>query len=236
MPAHTSVARRFQLFDQTVTTMAEQLQPVRAPAQMLRALGWGMDTLEATLATTSARTRAKIACHAGCDACCSVPVDAQAHDVFFAAHHIQVNFSPVALTDVLTRIEAHRARVTAFAVGARATSRQPCALLAAGSCTIYDGRPKPCRTHHSSDAAVCAANQADPSVDVSKVYVPALRARLFAVMLGLDEAIEAVGYDERCYDFGSALHVALTDSFSLMRWMRRGEAFPDSCLAAREPI
>lgn len=234
MPAHTSVARRFQLFDLTVASMGEHLQTVRSPASMIAALGWGMEALEQTLADTSARTQAKVACRAGCDACCSVPVDAQAHDVFFAAHHIQVNFSPAALTDVLALLDAHRARVAAFADDTRATSRQPCALLVAGSCSIYDGRPKPCRTHHTSDAAVCAANQTDPRVDVSKVYVPALRARMFAVMLGLDEAMETVGYDDRCYDFGSALHAALTDSFSLVRWLRRGAAFPDACLASAE--
>jgi hypothetical protein len=49
--------------------------------------------------------------------------------------------------------------------------------------------------------------------------------------MGLDEAIEMVGYDDRAYDFGSALHEALTNSLCLMAWMRRQPAFPDSCLA-----
>jgi hypothetical protein len=71
----------------------------------------------------------------------------------------------------------------------------------------------------------------DPSVNLSKVYIPALRARMFAVMLGLDEALEAAGYDERSYDFGSALHEALTNSLCLARWLRRQNAFPDRCLA-----
>jgi len=49
--------------------------------------------------------------------------------------------------------------------------------------------------------------------------------------MGLDEAIEAAGYDERSYDFGSALHEALTDSLCLTRWLRRQPAFGDACLA-----
>ena len=57
----------------------------------------------------------------------------------------------------------------------------PCALLVAGSCSIYAGRPEACRSHHTSDAAVCEANMADPAVNLSKVYIPALRARMFAV-------------------------------------------------------
>jgi len=59
------------------------------------------------------------------------------------------------------------------------------------------------------------------------------RMSMFAVMLGMDEALEAAGYDDRSYDFGSALHEALTNSLCLMRWMRRQPAFPDSCLADR---
>jgi Fe-S-cluster containining protein len=231
MPARTSVAQRFQMFDHTVAGMEQRLLKVRQPAEMMTALRWGMDELDQTYAGTSAGVRAKVACRAGCDFCCRVPVDVQAHEVFFAADHIQVHFSPAALTAVIARLAAHRGRVAAFAAGARATSRQPCELLHEGSCSIYAGRPEACRSHHTSDAAVCEANMTDPAVDLSKVYIPALRARMFAVMLGLDEAIEAAGYDDRSYDFGSALHEALTNSLCLVLWLRRQPAFPDSCLA-----
>ena len=231
MPPRTSIARRFEMFDHTIEHMGRRLLEVRTPAQMIPVLRWGMAELDQTYAETSARVRASVACRDGCAHCCSVPVDVQAHEVFFAADHIQVNFSPVALTKVITRLGAHRRRVARLAAGERAVSRSPCALLRTGSCSIYAGRPEACRSHHTSDAAVCAANLADPAVNLTKVYIPALRARMFAVMLGLDEAIEAAGYDERSYDFGSALHEALTNSLCLMRWMRRSPAFPDSCLA-----
>src|SRR6478609_6897823 len=170
MPARTSLAQRFQLFDRTIAGMEQRLLKVRTPAQMMPVLRWGMEELEQTLATTPARVRATIACRAGCDHCCSVPVDVQAHEVFFAADHIQVNFSPVALTAVLKSLKAHRRRVAAFPAGTRDSSRQPCALLADGSCTIYAGRPEACRSHHTNDAAVCASHQTDPSVDLTKVY------------------------------------------------------------------
>jgi len=146
-----------------------------------------------------------------------------------------VNFSPAELELAMDRLAAHRERVAAFAPGDRDSSRQPCAMLINDTCTIYAGRPEPCRTHHTSDAAVCAANLADPSVDVTKVYLPALRARMFAVSYGVDEAIEAAGYDDRSYDFGSALHEALTNSFCLTSWLRHQNAFPDDCLSNRDP-
>ena len=231
MPARTSVAKRFQLFDHAVAEMGKRLLKVRAPAQMMTALRWGADEMETTYAQTSARVRATVACRDGCDFCCHVPVDVQAHEVFYAADHIQVHFSPTALLRLLARLARHRDRVAALAEGARATSRSPCPLLHAGSCSIYAARPEACRAHHTSDAKVCEAHQHDPATDLAKVYLPALRARMLAVKFGLDEAIETFGYDERCYDFGSALHEALTNSLCLMRWMRRQPAFPDTCLA-----
>jgi Fe-S-cluster containining protein len=231
MPARTSVAQRFQLFDHAVAEMGARLLKVRQPAEMMTALRWGMDELDSTYTETSAGVRARVACRKGCDFCCRVPVDVQAHEVFFAADHIQVHSAPAALLEIIARLAAHRDRVAALGDGARATSRSPCALLTAGSCSIYAGRPEACRSHHTSDAAVCEAHMTDPAVNLTKVYIPALRARMFAVMLGLDEAIEAAGYDERSYDFGSALHEALTNSLCLVLWLRRQNAFPDSCLA-----
>ena len=231
MPDRTSVAQRFEMFDHTKAGMAERLLRVRKPAEMMTALRWGADELDQAYANTSARVLARVACRAGCDSCCSVPVDVSAHEVFFAADHIQTHFSPAALTAVIARLARHRDRVAAYIEGERPRSRKRCALLKAGACSIYTARPGTCRSHHTSDVSLCIANKADASVNVTKAYLPVLRARMFAVVFGVDDAMEAAGYDERCYDFGSALHEALTNSLCLMRWLRRQAAFPDSCLA-----
>lgn len=223
--------QRHQLFARTVDGMGRRLEGVTEPAAMLTALRWGLQELERTYAETPAKIRAKVACRAGCGVCCSVPVDVQAHEVFFSAEHIQVHFSPAELAGVIERTAARRASVTGLGSAARDRLMQPCSLLRDGSCTIYEGRPEICRAHHSSDASTCAAHVADPAVDPSPDYIPALRARMFAVMLGMDAAIEAAGYDDRAYDFGSALHEALTNSLCRVRWLRREPAFPDSCLA-----
>jgi Fe-S-cluster containining protein len=223
--------QRHQLYAKTVDGMGLRLQTAADPAAMLAALRWGLQELDRTFADTPAKVRATVACRAGCDFCCSVPVEVQAHEVFFAAEHIQVNFSPADLATVIGRTAAHRARVTGLASDARARLKQPCVLLRDGRCSVYDGRPEACRAHHASNAAVCAAYATNPEVDLAKVYIPALRARLFAVMLGMDAAIEAAGFDDRAYDFGAALHEALTNSLCRVRWLRRKPAFPDSCLA-----
>jgi Fe-S-cluster containining protein len=217
--------------ERTFVQMERRLRRVRTPKQMFAALRWGLEELDRTLTATPAAVRARIACRSGCDACCQLPVDVQAHEVFFAAEHIQLHFPPAALEELLTRLAAHRARVERFAAGDRDRSRQPCALLAKGACSIYAARPQPCRAHHASDAAVCGAHRADPDVDIARVYIPPLRARLFAVMLSVDAALEGAGYDDRAYDFGSALHEALTNGLCFGAWLRGEPAFPDSCLA-----
>jgi len=222
--------QRHQLYAQTVDAMGRRLQSVAGPGVMLAALRWGMQELDRTFAETPARVKATVACRAGCGHCCSVPVDVQAHEVFFAAEHIQVHFPPADLAGVIERTAAHRARIAVLTGGERTRLLQPCTLLSAGgSCTIYEGRPEICRAHHASDATVCASST-HPG-DFEKVHIPALRARMFAVMLGLDAAIEAEGFDDRAYDFGSALHEALTNSLCRVLWLRRKPAFPDSCLA-----
>ena len=231
MPSRFPVARRFELFDHAISGLTPRLKRMRSPHQLMAALRWGMELSDRTYADSPKGVLASVACRSGCDHCCRVPVDVQAHEVFYAADHILTNFPPAEVENIIARLAAHRARVAAFAPGERDTSRQPCVLLREGACSIYDGRPQPCRAHHTSDAAVCAAHLADPSVDITKVYIPALRARMFAVMLGIDEAVEAAGYDERAYDFGSALHEALTDTGCLDAWLRHQNAFPDSCLA-----
>lgn len=81
------------------------------------------------------------------------------------------------------------------------------------------------------DHAVAEMGERLLTVRAPEQMMTALRARMFATMLGLDEAIEAAGYDERSYDFGSALHEALTNSLCLVLWLRRQPAFPDTCLA-----
>lgn len=77
----------------------------------------------------------------------------------------------------------------------------------------------------------CAAHVADPAVELDNVYILALRARVFAVMLGMDEALESAGFDDRSYDLSSALHEALTNSLCRTLWLRQKAAFPDSCLS-----
>jgi Fe-S-cluster containining protein len=229
--------QRRTLYTQTVQQMGRRIPPAANPADsapMLAALRWGMDEIDRTYDNTPAKVRASVACRAGCSHCCSAAVDVQAHEVFFVAEHIQLHFSAEELAGVIDRTADLRARLAVGGSAARNQPWQACALLHEDRCSVYASRPEACRAHHTSDAEACAAHAADPEVELDNVYIPALRARLFAVMLGMDEALESAGYDDRSYDFSSALHEALTNSLCRTLWLRRKAAFPDSCLSPEE--
>ena len=55
---------------------------------------------------------------------------------------------------------------------------------------------------------------------------------MFAVMLAIDQAVVEAGFDGYAYDFGSALHEALTDSLCVVRWIQRQTAFSEACREA----
>jgi Fe-S-cluster containining protein len=218
------------LFSETVREVLQRLEVASDQSSLFSALRWGMSEMDRVLAATAPKVKASIACRSGCYFCCSVPIGVQAHEVFLAADFIQTHFPPDEIAAIIVRTAMHRKRVAGLDAGTYSKSLQPCALLRDGRCSIYEARPEICRAHHASDAKVCEAYVSDQSVAVQTVYIPPLRRRMFAVMLGIDEAFEEAGFDDQAYDFGSALHEALTNSLCITLWARQKMAFPDSCL------
>lgn len=216
------------LFNQIGETVLKRLRRTRNPADLLAAIRGAHKDFDRAFASAPAAARAAVACRAGCDACCHALVGVQAHEVLIAAEYIQTHFSPPDLDAVIARAGANR-----VAFGGRSTVEQaalnlPCALLRDGNCSIYEARPEACRSHHSHNADACRHNL-DPRAPQIDVYIPALRGRMFAVMLGIDQAVAEAGFDGQAYDFGSALHEALTDSLCAVRWMQRQATFSTSC-------
>jgi Fe-S-cluster containining protein len=216
------------LYLKTAEAVLRQLQRTRNPADLLPVLRLAQKRFDRAYEATSVAARASVACRAGCGTCCHVPVGAQAHEVLIAAEYIQTRFSPVDFDDVLARVAAHRAAFAGRSVEERLALKLPCALLQNESCSIYEARPGSCRAHHSHNLDGCRANLA-AGFDGVDVLIPEIRGRMFAVMLAIDQAAEESGFDQAAYDFGSALHEALTDSQCAFRWMQRKPAFPESC-------
>jgi len=214
------------LFTTIGETVLKRLRKTRNPADLLSVLRSEQKQFERAYLKAPAAALESVACRAGCDACCHVPVGVQAHEVLIVAEHIQKTFSPEELEAVITRAATYRTTVSGKTNRAQAALKLPCVLLRTGNCTVYEARPEACRSHHSHNAAACGQNL-DFSREEIDVYVPGVRGRMFAVMLGIDQAVAEAGYDGQAYDFGSALYEALTDSFCAVRWTQRQRAFSD---------
>ena len=222
------------LFEKTGAAVLKRLRKTRNPADLLTAVASTYKEFDRAFAAAPAEAKAAVACRAGCGACCHVPVGVQAHEVLIAARHVQTHFSPTQLDELIARAAVHRAAFAGRSIGERMALKTPCVLLAAGSCSIYEARPEACRSHHSHNAEACQTNLERGREEID-VYIPGVRGRMFAVMLATDQAVVEAGYDGRAYDFGSALHEALTSSLCAVRWVQRQEAFPESCREAGEP-
>lgn len=216
------------LFEKTGAAMLKRLRKTRNPADLLPVLRGAHKEFDRAFAAAPAAAREAVACRAGCAACCHVPVGVQAHEVLIAAQHVQTHFSPEELDALIARTAEHRTKFSGRSSLERVGFKTPCSLLREGSCSIYEARPEACRSHHSHDAGACRTNLESGREDLD-VYIPAVRGRMFAVMLAVDQAAVEAGYDGRAYDFGSALHEALTDSLCAVRWIQRQPAFSESC-------
>lgn len=217
-----------ELYDKTAAAVLNRLRKTRNPADLLPVIRQAHKGFDRAYDSAPAAARAAVACRAGCGTCCHVPVGVQAHEVLLAAEYIQNNFSPGDLEAVIARFAAHRLAFAGRTMDERAALKIPCALLRDNSCSIYEARPEACRSHHSRNLDGCRSNL-DTGLDIVDVLIPEIRGRMFAVMLGIDQAATDAGFDGRAYDFGSAMHEALTNSLCAIRWMQRQPAFPDSC-------
>lgn len=216
-----------KLYFKTVADVRRALKSARTGAELLAAIRQGFSAFERAYESAPAAARATVACRAGCGTCCHNEVAVQAHEVLIVAEHLQKTLSPAELDTLIARTAAQRAEF----VGHRGEAdwlrpQDPCVLLREGSCSVYEARPEICRAYHSNNLAGCEQNLRARYEQVD-VKVEGLRGRMFAVMLGTDQAIEELGFDDRAYDFGSALHDALTDPLCAVRWAARQTAFPD---------
>ena len=222
------------LFEKIGAAVFKRLRKTRNPGDLLAVLSSARKEFDHAYASAPAAARATVACRAGCGTCCHVPVGVLAHEVLIAAHYVQTHFSPADLDALIERAAAHRVAVAGRSNHERTVLKRPCVLLRESSCSIYEARPEACRSHHSHNVEACRTNLELGREDID-VYIPGVRGRMFAVMLAIDQAVAEAGFDGQAYDFGSALHEALTNSLCAVRWLQRQPAFPESCREASEP-
>jgi Fe-S-cluster containining protein len=95
-----------------------------------------------------------IPCKAGCNHCCSFQeVVISVAEATLLVRHIEQRMSPE------ERSAARNSILSSGTTGANRNS--PCALLTPGGCSVYESRPMPCRSYHSSSEAACRACRTD---------------------------------------------------------------------------
>jgi hypothetical protein len=168
----------------------------------------------------------KVHCHAGCSLCCSLRVDVFAHEVFLIARHIRSHFTAMEVSDLLSRLAEHSAKVSTLTPFEHATTNIQCALLRDGRCSVYSVRPHSCRRHHSVDFAACQFTFDHPTdLEAPAAHDRDLYKELTAAMQRNIDAYSTSGFDYTIYELGTALHEALDYPSSWEHWQGHEEAF-----------
>jgi Fe-S-cluster containining protein len=151
-------------------------------------------------------------------------VDAQAHEVLYAADYIRLRLS-TEVEKIIFRSRAHLNRIKPMSLEEQLSTNNQCPLLVDGRCSIYDVRPISCRKHHATNVRLCedSFNNGDPNLPGSENE----ELKMFGSVLwmGVKMGFRDAGYDSETYDFGSAIGEALANPVAARRWRDKKRAF-----------
>ncbi len=165
-----------------------------------------------------------IACHEGCHWCCHLKVSATAPEVLALADYLKRSAAP----DVLERAQRRAAELAQdpriFSADEKAEAKIPCALLTeAGACAAYEARPLACRGWNAVDPESCRLELDDDTVLGERNEE--LARECAAVGLGLVAALADAALPTEILELTSALHIALSETNVLERWLAGQEPF-----------
>lgn len=162
------------------------------------------------------------ACRKGCHFCCHAWVSATAPEVFLVARAL-ADQHRADMPALLARLDATVAVTSGLDQVARHASRQPCALLVDGACSVYAARPLNCRAFASLSLKKCEDAFATGSEDIP---VPGVNLSLrTACHHALWGAIAYAGFSFRTYDLVQAVLVTLRTPDAEQRWLAGEDVF-----------
>src|SRR5690606_20410075 len=146
---------------------------------------------------------------------------ASAPQIFAAAAEIRRDAAGCETTR--ERVQSLAERVHGMAWRDRIALREPCALLTAGSCTIYAARPLACRGFASYSVESCRRAYEALTDEVS-VPVPYASVRS-ALESALRAALKACALPAVSYELTGALAKALAEPDAEQRWLAGENVF-----------
>lgn len=157
-------------------------------------------------------------CQKGCSYCCHNFVSASAPQVFRIAHSLR---DTVDVTNKLEKIRSIEEQTRGIERSQRYLSRQSCALLDDGVCSVYEQRPTACRGMASHEVATCETR-------VDGVHACAAYGLIRGLVdFGFMAALRVCGLPQRAYELNHAVLVALEEPDSERRWLDGEDIFHD---------
>lgn len=157
-----------------------------------------------------------IACGKGCSHCCNIWVSATAPEVIYIAKRL-----PALVHD---RVREANEFTKTFSHEQRPFHPNPCPMLQNNECSIYQYRPLFCRLAASGDAEICRrsyTNITDEDIPTPMMYLVGRDAYSTALAV----ALKAAGLPYLCYEFNSALSIALTTPDAERAWLTGNDIF-----------
>jgi len=157
-------------------------------------------------------------CQKGCSYCCHNFVSASAPQVFRIARSLRDTM------DVASKLEKIRTvddQTRGVDRAHRYLSRQPCALLEDGVCSVYQYRPTACRGMASHDVTTCERRV--DGIHTCDAYGLIRGLADFAFMA----ALKICELPLEAYELNHAVRVALEDPDAEQRWLGGEDVFHD---------
>jgi Fe-S-cluster containining protein len=200
-----------------MTELAKQLYTRLDQAKRSLSIDATVDYLFSKIDLTTKRmSDVRVACGKGCSHCCNIWVSVTAPEVFYVAKRLSAQ--------VPDRVREANELTKSFSHEQRPYHPNPCPLLQNNQCSIYEFRPLFCRLAASFDAEVCRrsySNITDEGIPTPVMYMSGRDAYSTALTV----ALKGAGLPHLCYEFNSALNIALTTPAAEKAWLTGNDIF-----------
>lgn len=194
-------------FAANIRRMASILRDRDAPRRASRAAEVAAGLLDLTAKT---HVTQPAACGRGCHYCCRTLVTATAPEILRLAATVR------ARPEIAARVQAAAAQ--GIPSNARHTARQPCPVLDAQICSLYESRPLVCRSLLSLSLDACLRIFEQDVAEAVPYVPPSMEIRAYIILM-LQAALRLAGLPYQQYELIQGLAAALRYDDAEARWL-----------------
>lgn len=159
-------------------------------------------------------------CGPGCAWCCYQSVAVSAPEVLVISDHLHATLPAHDLGELADRTREAASRLAGLNAHDRFLLKEPCVLLVAGRCLVYDLRPLVCRGENSLRAATCQTAFEDAAPEgAATLSLESHRAVAAGVLWGMVDVMAEAGLEAGPFELTQALAIALGLEHAMERWL-----------------